>query len=207
MNLYDSHEPISSNSVAFSYVVSLFKGYVKIYVSLFCKNYAILGGSEQLLFDYVRTLDPDDLSFSETLRDAVSYSLNQEEKLRRFLDDPMIPADNGFVERHIKPLATSRRNRLFSYSIDGAKAAAILFTLIETAKANQAHPYYYLKYLLETLPKQKIPGENTWLSDCLPWSEAYKAYEEREKLSAMQFFADQVTPERPRTPKKKDWCA
>ena len=115
----------------------------------------------------------------------------------------MIPSDNGFCERCIKPLATARRNWLFSCSIEGAEAAAILFTLIETAKANQAHPYYYLKYLLETLPKQKITKENSFLDDCMPWSEAYKAYETSEKKAAMKFFADQCPPERPRTPRKK----
>ena len=158
-------------------------------------------------FDYIKTLDADDPSYSEKLRDAIQYALNHEEKVRRFLDDPMIPADNGFAERCIKPFATARRNWLFSYSIEGAEAAAILFTLIETAKANQAHPYYYLKYLLETLPKQKITKDNSFLDDCMPWSEAYKAYEAREKEAAMQFLADQCPPVKPRTPRKKDQCA
>ena len=158
-------------------------------------------------FEYISTLDADDPSYSETLSKAIHYSTNQEKKLRRFLEDAMIPCDNGFCERAIKPLATSRRNWLFSYSIDGAEAAAILFTLIETAKANQAHPYYYLKYLLETLPGQIISTQNAFLDDCMPWSEAYKAYEEREKQAAMRFFADQSPVEKPRTPRKKDKSA
>ena len=52
-------------------------------------------------FDYIKTLDADDPSYSEKLRDAIQYALNQETKIRRFLDDPMIPADNGFAERCI----------------------------------------------------------------------------------------------------------
>ena len=158
-------------------------------------------------FSYIKALDMGDPSYSEKFRDAVQYSLNQEEKLRRFLDDPMIPADNGFVERCIKPFACSRRNWLFSYSIEGAEAATVLFTLTETAKANGAHPYYYLKYLLETLSTQKITKESAFLDDCMPWSEAYRAYESSEKRAAMQTFADQTPPERPRTPRKKDRCA
>ncbi|MBO7711339.1 MAG: IS66 family transposase [Lachnospiraceae bacterium] len=157
-------------------------------------------------FDYIKTLDADDPSYSDKLKDAIHYSLNQEGKLRRFLDDPMIPADNGFCERCIKPLATARRNWLFSCSIEGAEAAAILFTLIETAKANQAHPYYYLKYLLETLPKQKVCKENPFLDDCMPWSESYRVYEKEEKRAAMRFFEDQCPPERPRTPRKTGRC-
>ena len=158
-------------------------------------------------FDYVKTLDADDPSYSDKLRDAIQYALNQEKKLRRFLDDPMIPADNGFAERCIKPFATGRRNWLFSNSIEGAEAIAVLFTLIETAKANQAHPYYYLKYLLETLPGQKITKEKSFLDDCMPWSETYKAYEAREKEAAMQFLTDQCPSARPRTPRKKDLSA
>ncbi len=158
-------------------------------------------------FDYLKTLDPDDPAYTDTFRDAIQYALNHEEKLRRFLDDPMIPIDNGFCERHIKPLATARRNWLFSYSIEGAEAAATLFTLVETAKANGAHPYYYLKYLLETLPKQKVTKDKSFLEGSMPWSEGYQAYEKAEKEKTMRFFADQVPPERPRTPRKNDKCA
>ena len=158
-------------------------------------------------FDYLRTLDPNDPAYTDTFRDAIRYALKYERKLRRFLDDPMIPNDNGFCERSIKPFATARRNWLFSYSVNGAEAAATLFTLVETAKANDAHPYYYLKYLLETLPKHKVTKDKTFLDDCMPWSEAYRTYEKQEKEEAMRFFADQVPPKRPRTPRKKDKCA
>lgn len=158
-------------------------------------------------FDYLKSLNADDSAYSEKLRDAIQYSLNHEDKLRRFLDDPMIPADNGFCERCIKPFATARRNWLFSYSIYGAEAMAILFTLIETAKANGAHPYYYMKYLLKTLSRQKTSKGNAFLDDCMPWSEKYRTYEKKEKEEAMRFFTDQESPERPRTPRKQDQCA
>lgn len=158
-------------------------------------------------FEFIKSLDKGEPSYSEKLRDAIGYSLNQESKLRMFLDDPLIPVDNGFCERTIKPFATSRRNSLFSYSIAGAESSAILFTLVETAKANHAHPYYYLKYLLEKLPKQKVTRDRSFLDDCMPWSESYRLYEEKEKEKALQFFADKVPPERPKTPRKKDKCA
>jgi hypothetical protein len=41
----------------------------------------------------------------------------------------------------------------------------------------------------------------------MPWSESYRLYEEKEKEKALQFFADKVPPERPKTPRKKDKCA
>lgn len=168
---------------------------------------SLVKGKMDAFYSYIKALDTDDPSYSETLRKAIQYALNHEKKIRRFLDDPMIPADNGFVERCIKPLATSRRNWMFSYSISGAEALMILFTLTETAKANQAHPYYYLKYLLETLPGQKVMKDTPFLDDCMPWSEKYRAYEAREKKTELCFFADQCPPERPKTPRKKDRCA
>ena len=158
-------------------------------------------------FDFIKSLDKDDPSYSEKLRDAIGYSLNQESKLRMFLDDPMIPADNGFCERAIRPFSTFRRNSLFSYSTGGAESCAILFTLTETAKANHAHPYYYFKYLLETLPGQKVTRDRSFLDDCMPWSESYRFYEKKEREKALQFFAEEVPPERPKTPRKKDKCA
>lgn len=168
---------------------------------------SLVKGRVGAFYSYIKTLDAGDPSFSEKLRDAIQYALNHEEKIRRFLDDPMIPVDNGFVERSIKGLATARKNWMFSYSITGAEAIMILFTLVETAKANQAHPYYYLKYLLETLPGQKITKDNPFLDDCMPWSEKYRAYEAREKKAELWFLADQAPPERPKTPRKKDQCA
>lgn len=168
---------------------------------------SLVKGKMDAFYSYIKALDTDDPSYSETLRKAIQYALNHEKKIRRFLDDPMIPADNGFVERCIKPLATSRRNWMFSYSISGAEALMILFTLTETAKANQAHPYYYLKYLLETLPGQKVMKDTPFLDDCMPWSEKYRAYEAREKKTELCFLADQCPPERPKTPRKKDRCA
>ena len=158
-------------------------------------------------FDYIKTLDEDNPEYSEKFKDAIQYSLNQEEKLCRFLDNSLIPIDNGFCERHIKPFATLRNNCLFSYSIDGANAAAILFTLVETAKANNAHPYYYLKYLLETLSNNTINNMKKLMDDCMPWSEAYRNYEIREKESTVKFFTDQAIPEKPKTPRKKEQCA
>ena len=66
-------------------------------------------------FEYLKTLTPDDPSYSARLRDAIKYSLNQEARLRMFLDDPNIPCDNGFAERSIKPFAILRKNCLFSF--------------------------------------------------------------------------------------------
>ena len=65
---------------------------------------------------FIHEFDLTDPSLSEKMKDAVSYSLNHEETLGMFLNDPYIPIDNGACERSIKPVALLRRNSLFKKS-------------------------------------------------------------------------------------------
>lgn len=155
-------------------------------------------------FEYLKTLNPDDPSYSDKLRDAIHYSLNQEARLRKFLDDPNIPCDNGFVERSIRPAAIIRRNCLFSYSVDGARSMAIILSLVETAKSNKAHPYYYLMYLLEKMPAHMDDTDHDFLPSMMPWSEEYKKYEFMKKQEYIRGSAEQESVQKPKTPRKKD---
>ncbi len=155
-------------------------------------------------FAFIHGLDHDAPGISSRLKDAVSYSINQEKYLRRFLEDGSIPIDNGACERAVKPVALFRRNSLFSNTIRGAEAMAVATTLIETAKANGADPYYYLKYVLERESKRlyyTIPNDSEYLPDLLPWSDAYKAYEASEKRRLVDRHAPS-SEEKPRTPHK-----
>lgn len=63
--------------------------------------------------------------------------------------------DNNTVENAIRPFALGRRNWLFLGNERGGKAAANIYALIMTAKANQLEPYCYLRYLLTELPTCK----------------------------------------------------
>jgi len=155
-------------------------------------------------FDYLHCLDMDSPSYSEKFRDAVNYSLRQETRLRMFLEDPSIPMDNGHCERKIRPFAIGRSNWLFSYSITGAEVMAIIFTLVETAKANQAHPYYYLMYLLLNMPCHMEGTSRDFLDDMMPWSEAYRIYEKTSKEETLRYCSDQNPIVFPKTPNKKD---
>lgn len=83
---------------------------------------------------------------------AVSYCLNQWAGLQNYIKDGNAEIDNNSVENAIRPFALGRRNWLFSGTPDGAKASALLFSLIETAKANGLEPYRYLRFLFEKLP-------------------------------------------------------
>jgi len=155
-------------------------------------------------FDYLHSLDMNDLSFGDRLRDAINYSLNQESRLRMFLEDPYIPMDNGNCERKIRPFAIGRSNWLFSYSITGAEVMAIIFTLVETAKANKAHPYYYLMYLLEKMPNHMDHTCFDFLDEMMPWSEAYQTYEKTSKEETFRYCSDQEPAVFPKTPRKKN---
>ncbi|XOV77538.1 MAG: IS66 family transposase [Aestuariibacter sp.] len=98
--------------------------------------------------------------------DAVNYSLNQWEKLIHYTQDGRLSIDNNRAERAIKPFVIGRKNWLFSNTASGAKASATLYSIIETAKANDLVPFDYLKMLFEELPKRKSDHD---LSDLLPW--------------------------------------
>ena len=154
-------------------------------------------------FDFIRTIDLDDPLVSDKLRDAVRYALNQEENLRKFLDDGNIPLDNGASERSVRPVAQFRRNSLFSFTTGGAEVMVVIFTLIETAKANQADPYYYLKYLLEQMPQHLYDREAEYMPDLMPWSQRYRCYEMKEKEDLVKAQAPPGN-EKPRTPRKRD---
>jgi transposase len=83
---------------------------------------------------------------------AISYMLNQWPRLIHFLKDGRIPLDTNRVENDIRPFCVGKKNWLFNYTVEGAHASSLFYTLIETAKANGFEPYSYFRYLLEHLP-------------------------------------------------------
>ena len=155
--------------------------------------------------DFVHETDMDDPLLSGVMKDALAYTVNHEEDLCRFLDDPFIPADNGFCERSVKAIALIRKNSLFSYSVRGANATAICCSLIATAKEHGADPYYYIKYLLEKVSSYARKGQlRDWslYEDLMPWSDVYQSYEKKEKEDLIWQKAPPGN-ERPRTPRKR----
>ena len=153
-------------------------------------------------FDFVDGIDTSDPSISNRLKDAVNYSKNQKEYLSRFLTDGNIPIDNGASERHIRPLAIGRNNYLFCNSVDGAEALAIMYTIVETAKANNANVYFYLKYILELMPHFMEGTDTGFLKTMTPWSAEYREYE-RINMSRIKPEAPPgIFESKPQTPKK-----
>jgi len=83
---------------------------------------------------------------------AVGYATGQKQILGSFLLDGRIPITNIPDENAIHPFVMGRKNWLFCNTPNGAAASAIVYSIVETAKANGLDPYKYLKYLLEQMP-------------------------------------------------------
>jgi transposase len=86
---------------------------------------------------------------------AMNYMLKQWPRLILYVEDPHVGLDNNAAENAIRPFAIGRKNWLFAGSPSGAMASATLYSLVETAKANEMEPYRYLRFLFERLPYAK----------------------------------------------------
>lgn len=106
------------------------------------------------------------------LRDAFRYTLNQESYLTVFLTEGDVPMDNNASERAIRGFCIGKKNWQVIDTIRGAKSSAIIYSLAETAKANNLKPYEYFEHLLTEIPKHMGETDKSFLDDLLPWSAA-----------------------------------
>ena len=113
-----------------------------------------------------------DISSKSKLGDAYGYMLNQEKYLRVFLTDGEVPIDNNASERAIKGFCIGKKNWQMIDTISGAKASAIIYSIAETAKANNLKPYEYFEHLLSVIPEHMEDTDTKFLEELLPWSEA-----------------------------------
>ena len=103
------------------------------------------------------------------------YSLNQEKYLKVFLDDGEVPMDNNAAEQSIRGFCIGKKNWVMIDTIAGAKSSAIIYSIAETAKANNLKPYDYFEYLLTEIPKHLDDTDRSFLDDLLPWSPSLPA--------------------------------
>jgi len=101
---------------------------------------------------------------------ALAYSINQEKYLRVFLTDGNIPMDNNYAEQAIRPFTLGRKNFVLIESSNGAKASAVLYSLVETAKANGLNTFEYFNLLLTEIPQHVGDNNLRFLDNLLPWS-------------------------------------
>ncbi len=119
---------------------------------------------------YIENEIPNALEKS-SLSKALKYANDELPKLRYYLEDGKIEIDNNGAERAIKPFVIGRKNWLFMNTSKGAKASALIYSIIETAKANGLKIDRYLEYImnsLSNLPITERTEEN--LINIMPWS-------------------------------------
>jgi transposase len=79
---------------------------------------------------------------------AMDYVRNQRKALRQFLREGLAPIDNNACERAIRPVAIGRKNWLFAGSMRGGRAAAVIYTLVESCKLAGVDVLAYLADVL-----------------------------------------------------------
>ena len=102
---------------------------------------------------------------------GLQYCLNQEKYLRKFITDPEVPLDNNPAERAIRPFCVGKKNWVLIDTVHGARASAVLYSIVETAKVNNLKPYNYFKHLLTEIPKHMDDTDLEFLEELLPWSD------------------------------------
>lgn len=123
-------------------------------------------------FAYLKTVN---VSKKDKFGDAVGYALNQEKYLRVFLTDGDVPIDNNASERAIRGFCIGKKNWQMIDTINGARTSAIIYSIVETAKANNLRPFNYVQHLLEEIPKHMDDRDCSFLEEILPWSEKLPA--------------------------------
>jgi len=83
----------------------------------------------------------------ENLKKAINYTLNHKKYFTNFLFDGRIPLSNNFSEIVDKLVVLTRKNSLFLDSVDGAVSTAIVFSVVNTATANNLDSCEYLEYI------------------------------------------------------------
>ena len=121
-------------------------------------------------FAWVKQEMPKTLTGSKTYK-GMQYSLNQEAYLRVFLTDGDIPIDNNTAEQTIRPFCVGKKNWVMIDTVSGARVSAVIYSLVETAKANDINPYEYFNYLLEEIPRHQMYGDTAYLEDLMQWSD------------------------------------
>lgn len=109
---------------------------------------------------------------------GLNYCLNQEKYLKVFLTDGEVPIDDSASERALRNFTIGRKNWVTINTVRGAQASAIIYSLTETARANNLNVYYYVRHLLTELPQLIYANgkiDESRLEPLMPWSKTLPA--------------------------------
>lgn len=119
-------------------------------------------------YKWIETVHP--LAGSK-LAQAIGYAVNQKKTLSSFLLDGCIEISTNRIENCIRPFSVGRKNYLFAATVNGARASAIAYSIIESARKNGLNPFQYLLHLFTELPTVLTKNPNADLSPFFPWSD------------------------------------
>jgi len=103
---------------------------------------------------------------------AAHYAQSQRKYLERYVLDGRLEISNNRAERSIKPFVIGRKNWLFSNTPNGARASAVYYSLVVTARENGLNPFEYLAWIFTNAPNLGKPGYVSTIEDFLPGSAA-----------------------------------
>lgn len=121
-------------------------------------------------FAYLKQNEPK-IPKNGKIREAFTYALNQESYLKVFLEDGDVPIDNNASERAIRGFCIGKKNWEMIDTVNGANSSAIIYSIAETAKANNLKPFDYFEYLLTEISKHVDDKNTDFLAELLPWSD------------------------------------
>jgi transposase len=98
---------------------------------------------------------------------AIAYAQNQWDYLVRYANNGLAPIDNNVLERDIRPFVTGRKSWLFSDTVAGAKASAVIYSLVLTCRACGVEPYAWLRHVLTELPARPPDAD---IEDLMPFN-------------------------------------
>lgn len=120
-------------------------------------------------WSWFETLNP---TRNSKLDRTKTYIKNRRKDLETYLEDGRCSFSNNLSENSIRPFTVGRKNWLFSDTQAGAISSAVMYSIIETAKANEVNLYHYLTFLLEKLPN--LDGSDEAFESICPWNEEVK---------------------------------
>lgn len=128
--------------------------------------------SEPILKNFQQYVDREIINAlpKSPLGKALAYAQKLLPYMRTFLTNGCLEIDNNAAERSIKPFVIGRKNWMFSKTVKGAHSSAVIYSIIETAKANGLAPEKYLLYLFEMIADKEVMDKEM-LKKCMPWSD------------------------------------
>lgn len=132
--------------------------------------------SKPVLDAYWSWVETVNVLMGSKLADAITYSVNQKTSLSTFLEDGRIELSNNRAENAIRPFVIGRKGWLFADTTKGAKASATVYSIVETAKANNLNVYMYLVHIFSKMPGIDFETNPSLLEDFMPWSHKLPDY-------------------------------